>query len=222
MKRVRRQLLLLVAIVALLLACSSGGDEATWGEGSEREQWTLVFNGHGTATSEHGAVVLEPRRASSPDTTHAGLAVTTQTFGPELDFAITAHTVEQIREGDPNPWEVAWVLWNYQDPEHFYAVVLKPHGWEISKQDPEYPGNQRFLLSGTAPSFPIGHDYRVEVSQSGSTMTVAVDGVELGSFTDTERPYTDGAIGVYTEDALVRFTDLIVGEPNHVAPESTP
>lgn len=65
---------------------------------------------------------------------------------------------------EPNPWEVGWLLWCFSpDPTHpydpsptsnsnfrFYAVVLKPNGWEVSKQDPAYPGGQRFLKSNNA------------------------------------------------------------------------
>ena len=66
--------------------------------------------------------------------------------------------------GEPNPWEVGWLLWCFSpDPTHpydpsptsnsnfrFYAVVLKPNGWEVSKQDPSYKGGQRFLKSNDA------------------------------------------------------------------------
>lgn len=62
---------------------------------------------------------------------------------------------------EPNPWEVGWLLWCFSpDPTHpydpsptsnsnfrFYALTLKPNGWEVSKQDPSYKGGQRFLKS---------------------------------------------------------------------------
>src|SRR5699024_3608092 len=80
--------------------------------------------------------------------------------------------------------------------------------WEISKQDPDYTGNQRFLASGDTPKFPIGKDYRVTVDHNDKEMTVDVDGLELATVTDTETPYQHGSIGLYTEDARVRFTDF--------------
>lgn len=209
MKPIGRRLLLLATAVAALTGCAGNG---TWSEGGRYDGWTVVFDGHGTVLEDDGAVVLEPKRATSSATTHGGLVVTTRAHPSDTSFAITTRTEEQIRQGEPNPWEVAWVLWNYQDPEHFYAVALKPGGWEISKQDPAYRGNQRFLLTGTEPHFPIGQDYRVEVTQSAGSMTVSVDGVELGTVTDTERPYAEGSIGLYTEDARVRFTNLSVSE----------
>ena len=67
----------------------------------------------------------------------------------------------QNPDSKPNPWEVGWLLWCFSpDPTHpydpsptsnsnfrFYALTLKPNGWEVSKQDPAYPGGQRFLKS---------------------------------------------------------------------------
>lgn len=70
----------------------------------------------------------------------------------------------QNPDSKPNPWEVGWLLWCFSpDPTHpydpsptsnsnfrFYALCLKPNGWEVSKQDPAYKGGQRFLKSNTA------------------------------------------------------------------------
>ena len=69
----------------------------------------------------------------------------------------------QNPDSKPNPWEVGWLLWCFSpDPTHpydpnptsnsnfrFYALCLKPNGWEVSKQDPSYKGGQRFLKSNT-------------------------------------------------------------------------
>lgn len=90
-------------------------------------------------------------------------------------FSANMVTTAQLRNKDntpptkenpdskPNPWEVGWLLWCFSpDPTHpydpsptsnsnfrFYALVLKPNGWEVSKQDPSYKGGQRFLKSNT-------------------------------------------------------------------------
>ena len=70
----------------------------------------------------------------------------------------------QNPDSKPNPWEVGWLLWCFSpDPTHtydpsptsnsnfrFYALCLKPNGWEVSKQDPSYKGGQRFLKSNDA------------------------------------------------------------------------
>lgn len=90
-------------------------------------------------------------------------------------FSANIVTTAQLRSPDntpptkdnpdskPNPWEVGWLLWCFSpDPTHpydpsptsnsnfrFYALCLKPNGWEVSKQDPSYKGGQRFLKSNT-------------------------------------------------------------------------
>ena len=91
-------------------------------------------------------------------------------------FSANIVTQQQLRNKDntpptkdnpdskPNPWEVGWLLWCFSpDPTHpydpsptsnsnfrFYAITLKPNGWEVSKQDPSYKGGQRFLKSNDA------------------------------------------------------------------------
>ena len=96
----------------------------------------------------------------------------------QVVYSLSANTIttSQLRNKDntpptpnnptskPNPWEVGWLLWCFSpDPTHpydpsptsnsnfrFYALTLKPNGWEVSKQDPAYPGGQRFLKSNDA------------------------------------------------------------------------
>ncbi|WP_132250530.1 hypothetical protein [Methylobacterium segetis] len=43
---------------------------------------------------------------------------------------------------------------------------------------------------------------------SDATMTVTLDGRRLVSFTDTERPYREGRVDFYTEDAKVAFDNV--------------
>ena len=96
----------------------------------------------------------------------------------QVVYSLSANIVtqEQLRNKDntpptkdnpdskPNLWEVGWLLWCFSpDPTHpydpsptsnsnfrFYAITLKPNGWEVSKQDPSYKGGQRFLKSNDA------------------------------------------------------------------------
>ena len=41
-------------------------------------------------------------------------------------------------------------------------------------------------------------------------MTVWVDGVQIASITDAERPYPSGGFGLYNEDSHVRFDDVAI------------
>jgi hypothetical protein len=128
-----------------------------------------------------------------------------------MDATVVATTVSQLRQGSPpNSWEVAWVFWHYTDNTHFYSLMLKSNGWELGKEDPAFPGAQRFLATGSTPVFPIGVPYTVRVVQVQGQMVVYVNGVSLTSFTDTQTPYLSGSIGLYCEDAHVTFGNVLI------------
>jgi len=152
---------------------------------------------------------LSPAASTSARETHAALVRTSESFG-DLDMTVRLQTVDQLRRGTPNPWEVGWVLWHYGDNTHFYYVALKPNGWELGKEDPAYPGAQRFLGGDYSPTFAVGSWHTVRVQQSGATMTISADGTTLGTVTDGERPYRSGDVGVYTEDARVHVDTVSV------------
>lgn len=205
-------LLGLAGAVALITAVVwsvgvSSNEAQEWSQGETHGDWTVRYTGYGQVTTDGEHITLEPKAAEDHAITHGGLV---HTVGQcrDADFSMTINTESQVRQGNPNTWEVGWVLWNFQSDTHFYAVALKPNGWEISKQDPDYPGNQRFLASGDSPKFPIGRDYRVSVTQQDGEMTVSADGEELAVVVDEETPYREGAIGLYTEDARVHFSEF--------------
>jgi len=178
--------------------------------------WTSVYNGYGLNDVEvDGTNVLaeSPQISTSAGQTHAGLVVTTNSFG-DFDATVRMKTVQQLRTGSaPNPWEVGWLLWHHTDDTHFYYFVPKPNGWELGKEDPAYPGAQRYLATAPTPTFPVGAWYTVRIREVGSTMTVWVNGTQIASFTDSQRPYASGHLGLYNEDAHVRFDDVTVKAP---------
>ncbi|MGD9545099.1 MAG: hypothetical protein AB7F41_08575 [Methylocystis sp.] len=193
--------------------------------------WKSVYHGFGSNSVvrlfDGQALSIRPKEATSSNETHAGLINGPFPSSPidlRGDFTIEAslHTEQQLRRNDaPNPWEVAWLLWDYVDNRHFYYFVPKPNGWELGKADPAYPGDQRFLASGTRPIYPIGRRYLVKIVQSAApnatTLSVFVDGVPLTTFTDRERPYSNGLIGLYSEDALVYFHSVVLTIPRAAA-----
>ena len=137
------------------------------------------------------------------------------TEGTTTSVTATLTTNEQLRQGsEPNTWEVPWLLWSYTDDSHFYAIVLKPNGWELSKQDPAYSGEQHFLDTGSSPTFAVGQPHTLTVTvttepasaqaPSGSmTVDITADGEHLLTYTDTDSPYLSGPFAAYTEDADV-------------------
>ncbi|ACL57518.1 M10 family metallopeptidase C-terminal domain-containing protein [Methylobacterium nodulans] len=153
------------------------------------------------------ALVLQPSVATSSDQTHSALVVSDQSIS-DVQFSADFITLAQLRTGSPpNPWETAWAVFDYTDPDHFYYVAFKTNGWEIGKRDPSYPGGQRFLATGDYAS-PVGTQHHFDISQSGATFTVTLDGQSLATITDLETPYTSGKIGFYTEDAKVAFDNV--------------
>ena len=203
----RRRIVIAVLVGALVLS----GAVATVYAMTDRCEWTTVHHGYGKVSCTRGTVRLSTKTSTSSDETHAALATVDDVMveaGTTQTITATVRTVAQLRTGsDPNPWEVAWLLWNYTDDQHFYALALKPNGWEISKEDPAYPGAQRFLASGDVPTYPIGAAFDVTVTMTTAgdavTMTVSVGGAELATVTDKESPYPSGAVAAYTEDATI-------------------
>ncbi|MEW1914393.1 family 16 glycoside hydrolase [Kitasatospora sp. NPDC085895] len=195
--------LLITLVLVVALGLTSGAGKKAWPGGTVHGPWRVVFDGEGSVGTDDGTVSLKPRRPVLPSETHAALVVSVDSQG-DFDYRLQMRTVEQLRRPDPNSWEVAWVVWHYTDPQHFYYLALKPTGWELGKEDPAYPGAQRFLATGP-PAYPIGPWYDVEIRQAGPTMSVVVEDRPLVTFTDKERPYPEGSVGLYSEDAHAEF-----------------
>jgi hypothetical protein len=183
-------------------------------EGGGLGAWLVRFDGYGCARMADGidgpTFALAPDAADGAHATHAQLLLGPAT-GARLTLDVEVMTTRQLRTGAaPNPWEVAWVVWHHTDDEHFYYFIPKPNGWELGKRDPAYPGGQRFLATGSAPRHPVGRWTRVRITQQDGTTTVHVDGVRLVAYTDAERPYTTGRVGLYSEDAAVLARGVVV------------
>ena len=175
--------------------------------------WLTVFTGQGQVTgTAAGPITLSPARATRPSQTHAALLVSARRY-QNFTATLTVRTLRQLRRGTagrPHPWEVGWVLWHLTSSRRFYALTLEAHGWVLSKQDPAYPGGERFLASGRTPAFPVGRPHQVRITQAGATITVRANGHLLTRFTDTKLPYLAGSLGLYCEDSLAQFTAIHV------------
>lgn len=154
-------------------------------------------------------LTLGPAAAETQGDTHAALALAPGVYRSPVRFSGRVATLAQLRRGSPpNAWECAWLVWSYQDPEHFYYLALKPNGWELGKRDPAYRGGQRFLATGQR-AFPIGSWHKFRIFQKGGEIAVVVDGAPLVTFADRAQPiYASGRLGLYTEDARVALDDV--------------
>lgn len=173
---------------------------------------------------------LSPRVPASAGATSSALAISKQDYGSTnteagstpYRFKGYMRTVEQLRSPTPNAWEVAWVIWNYQDNDNFYYFTIKSNGWEIGKRDPFYfdPGvndGQKVIVTGNFANFAVGTWYGFDIHISGSTATLTVNGRQIVDHSDVPYSFTDntagnkyyaGKVGLYTEDANVEFDNI--------------
>lgn len=205
-------------------ACPQYTDNDTFGP------WKVVFTGYGCVrildTGGKQSLEIQPKApvpATHSAETHATLITSTSSVDGDFTYEGTVATTKQLRtQPAPNAWETAWVVWNYIDNDHFYYFIPKENGWELGKRDPAYPGGQRFLATGSQPVFSLDKLKQFKIAKLGNTVSVTLDGTEITTFTDAERPYTTGAIGVYTEDAAVRIDNLKLTVPKTVPDPAQP
>lgn len=187
---------------------------ATLTEGGGTGNWSVVFTGYGSVTATGSgsrlALRLRPAASARADETHAALVVSNSSYTTaRLKTRVTLN--EQLRTGtEPNPWETGWLVTRYTDNDHFYYLALKTNGWELGKRDPAYPGGQRFLVTGDSPRAAVGDPQTAQLSAKGNTLTVKIDGSTVATFTDGQRPYQSGRVGMYTEDADATFDRISV------------
>lgn len=182
-------------------------------DGDNFGPWKVVFAGYGSVSVESnnsGVMRLSPAAPTSPSETHAALVVSRETYSDKnLKVNMRVRTTEQLRVGSaPNPWESAWVVWDYKDNDHFTYLAVKPNGWELGKRDPAYPGGQRFLATGSSPATSVGdwkvvNVHRKNLKGPRTATTVKLGSKKLTRFVDSERPYEAGKVGMYSEDAVV-------------------
>ena len=169
--------------------------------------WAIFLAQGAAAETLTRVLVVSPQVASRPSETHAALVLSNTSFSGDITFRGRVQTVRQLRVGSPpNPWECAWVVWNYHGGR-FYYLALKPGGWEIGKHDKAFHDHQKFLRTGDTPhEMGVWHDF--EITQTGNEIRVQLNGVEVAAFLDTVRPYKAGQIGFYTEDAEIQVDDV--------------
>jgi hypothetical protein len=192
---------------------SSYTQNTCFADGTSFGPWTLAFSGFGCAQVQSSGAQSwldeAPEISTDPSQSHSSLALG-PSFSNALTLSVGLNTVTQLRQGSlPNAWEVGWVIWHYTDNSHFYYFIAKPNGWELGKEDPAYSGSQRFLATGSSPTFSIGTWHNITIIETTqNTITVYADGNLITTFTDMERPYTSGRIGLYDEESHVQFQNV--------------
>ena len=162
----------------------------------------------GQATFAPNAVTLSSAVPTSPAETHSALITSKRTWSDQT-FTVNATTLSQLRLGStPNPWEVAWVMFRFQDLQNYYYFILKPNGIELGKK--QGSDAQIFLVTAATPVLSLGQPATLQVKTVGARIRVSVNGAQVIDYTDPN-PLRSGSIGLYEEDSQVRFDSLTLG-----------
>jgi hypothetical protein len=157
-----------------------------------------------------GAVLASPSPRRLSETRSA--LITTSRSWRDFSFSVAMQPLRQLRLNDPgNTWETGWVFFRFRDLENYYYFILKPNGWELGKKHGS--DAQIFLATGTSPRLAIGSSARIRVTAVGPRIRVWVGGVQILDFTDP-KPLRRGSVGLYEEDARVRFGPVTVTAPS--------
>ena len=92
----------------------------------ESSQWDIIYNGFGKIEFGGDYVTLIPARADYVSSTHACLINAKETnLNPLSEFYVKVGitNLQQLRTGSAaNPWEVFWLLFNFQNEDHVSAA----------------------------------------------------------------------------------------------------
>lgn len=205
--------ILLLLMGLLLSACASiaGGKHSTYAIPLTSNDWTTMYDGFGSVTYSTGGIVMYPMSATSPSETHAALTLANISRLQNFRLKITAITEMQLRQNSPpNPWEVFWVLFNYNSTatgKNTNYFILKTDGVELGTATDSI--GQTFLQTAPATISAVGQLNTFQIEKIDSSVTVSVNGTKVIDYTGAVFD-TPGSIGLYTEDAGVKVTAVSV------------
>lgn len=179
-------------------------------------QWKTEYDGQGQVKFEARGLRLRPQAALLPTETHAALVLSraakdTRYFEVEVRFT----NVASLRTVNPQPWEVFWLLFNYQpqgNEKETNYIVLKTNGVEIGRAFGKL--GQKILRTWEFPRTSFGTSQKLKVRRMGTRILIEVnDNAKLvyDFSQDEEQPLNQsGTIGLYSEDAEVLIEDFVV------------
>jgi hypothetical protein len=178
---------------------------------------TVKVGSSSTTSSNNNTVFYEkPKTSTVRNETHAALTLTTQIY-EDLEMYLKVRTNQQLRQNSaPNPWEVAWFMWRYQDDWHHYYFTLKPNGVELGKKQNENRDEEQiFLYTANEPKLQINEWSTWYLKMSGSHIEIWLEMADASwqrvvNYYDDNPIMGKGKIGLYTEDAIVQFDDVYI------------
>jgi hypothetical protein len=187
------------------------------GEKSPNGKWYGVWDGGGAfgvkrdqEDSSNNIFYEETAAVTTKSRTESALVLTTKRF-EDFKLSVDVRTDKQTRQNsEPNPWEVAWVTWKWNDNTNFYYFLLRTDGAEVGKYDGGVnPVDQRILKTSSSFKASIGEWMHWDIIAKGNHITVIVDGTTVFDFDDTSS-FDSGTIGLYAEDAEVSFDNVAI------------
>lgn len=198
-----------------------------------------VYLGYGSAAIENQLFWQKPKAqttdsVTNPDQSTSGtsscLTLSTERF-VDFEFEAEMCTVAQVAGRIPNAWEVGWLMFNYIDEDHHNYLSLKTSGFEFGgKDNPVHVESQRYFATPTTPKVVLGQWYKWTVRCVKrvfniwlQTVTINADGSKtygakqqlVTNYADsngstTLYPSTGGRVGLYLEDAYVKYDNIKV------------
>ena len=175
-------------------------------------KWEIVYTGFGTVAIENGLLSMAPMVSKNSLETHAPLvAVNDSSWNnawKDYIYTLRMNTVEQLRGNNPNPWEVGWIIFRYQDAQNFYYFVQKTNGIELGRFN---NNTQRFMYTADTPKLSLNAWNTYKIAVKGANIKISINGTQVVDYTDTAADtILDGKIGLYNEDAHVHYDDVVV------------
>jgi len=193
---------------------SSGPYHLNLGDISPNGKWLGKWNGGGSLdvkqdTKNITNYVSVVESGFVQNETRSALVLTNNEY-ENFKLSLDVRNDKQLREVNPNSWEVGWIFWRYVDNTHFYYFTLKPNGSESGKYDGGVnPIDQLFLESTEFPNSVIGKWDHLDIIVDKSHITILVNGKIIQDFDDVSS-FDKGQIGLYCEDASVSFDNITI------------
>jgi hypothetical protein len=189
------------------------------GETSPNGKWKVEYNGFGAAgvvtDGNDNSFFMYPKKSVMKSETHSNLIRTVKKY-KNFDVSIDTVTEKQLRQNDsPSSWEVAWIMFRYVDKFHHYYFVLKTNGYELGKVDNDRSINKQIFLvteESNSTRLEIGNWQHVRINMNDNYIRVWVNGSKIIDIIDTNMKdvLKKGYIGLYDEDALVKFDNIYI------------
>ena len=204
----------------------NGSYKLELGHVSPNLKWASIYTGFGSmgVATDHenkgNHFFEEPQEPKLSNSTHSSLAITTKKY-QDFDLTLDMMTVKQLRKDKPNPWETAWVVWHFTDNYHWYAFQLKTNGVQLEKKDNDVKNDaaEIFLQTKNSSAFKLGTWNKVRILHEGSYtntphIRIWINNDKVFDYVDDKIPNSPkldyGSIGLYSEDASVRFDNVYI------------